>query len=586
MNEDPHENISNNFKIIDLSTSKSIQVIDEERNSKPEKTLRTFIEESRRKQKQNERLFWKIKKNCDKVFKKQVSSIKTIEGHLGRIAETIHGRGVGSLPSFTETNSRGLAHAITTRTLEQMPKYAKFMKDILTQRGRGQGVINKALADLGASISLMPYSMFLRLNLGELKPTRICIELADKSTQISRGIAENVIVKIDRLVFPVDFVVLDMKEDHKIPIILRRPFLATAHAMIDIFNKKISFKVGNETITFDIEKSMRFPPSDDDTCHSDLLLEVLAKHKSALAWKVTDIKVKAEIVKILDVGLIYAISNSPWVSLIHVVPKKGVTVVTNEDNEPVPTRTVNGWRVCINYRKLNDATRKDHFPLPFIDQMLERLSGNEYYSFLDGFSGYFQIPLAPEDQEKTTFTCPYGTFAYRRMPFGLCNAPATFQQCMTTIFHDTCQDFMEVFKDDFSIFGNSFDSCLNNLSMMQARCEETNIVLNWEKCHFMVKEGIVLGHKISKVGIEVDKAKGSENLAADHLSRLENPELEELDEDAIRGYFLDEHLMVINIKEAETDPWYADYVNFLVSNIVPQYLTFHLRKKFLADVKK
>ncbi|GJT62554.1 reverse transcriptase domain-containing protein [Tanacetum coccineum] len=101
--------------------------------------------------------------------------------------------------------------------------------------------------------------------------------------------------------------------------------------------------------------------------------------------------------------------------------------------------------------------------------MLERLSGNEYYCFLDGFSRYFQIPLVPEDQEKTTFTCPYGTFAYRRMPFRLCNAPTIFQRCMTSIFHDMCKDFMEVFMDDFSVLGNSFDSCLTNLSKMLAR---------------------------------------------------------------------------------------------------------------------
>ncbi|GJR91674.1 reverse transcriptase domain-containing protein [Tanacetum coccineum] len=105
-----------------------------------------------------------------------------------------------------------------------------------------------------------------------------------------------------------------------------------------------------------------------------------------------------------------------------------MTVVQNDDNELIPTRLVTGWRVCIDYRKLNDATRKDHFPLPFMDQMLERLAGNEFYCFLDGFSGYFQIPIDPQDQEKTTFTCPYGTFAYKRMPFGLCNAPGTFQR--------------------------------------------------------------------------------------------------------------------------------------------------------------
>ncbi|GKB56069.1 reverse transcriptase domain-containing protein [Tanacetum coccineum] len=139
--------------------------------------------------------------------------------------------------------------------------------------------------------------------------------------------------------------------------------------------------------------------------------------------------------------------------------------------------------------------------------MLERLSGNEYYCFLDGNSRYFQISLAPEDQEKTTFTFPYGTFAYRKMPFGLCNAPFTFQRCMMAIFHDMCKEFMDVFMDDFSVFENSFDSCITNLSKMLARCEETNLVLNWKKCHFMVKEGIVLGHKISKSGIEVDRAK-------------------------------------------------------------------------------
>ncbi|GKE37160.1 reverse transcriptase domain-containing protein [Tanacetum coccineum] len=127
-----------------------------------------------------------------------------------------------------------------------------------------------------------------------------------------------------------------------------------------------------------------------------------------------------------------------------------MTVVTNDENELVPTRLVTGWRVCIDYRKLNKATRKDHFPLPFMDQMLERLAGNEYYCFLDGFSGYFQIPIDLKYQEKTTFTCPYGTFAYHRIPFGLCNAPGTFQRCMMAIFHDMIEKIMEVFMDDFS----------------------------------------------------------------------------------------------------------------------------------------
>ncbi|GJW21936.1 reverse transcriptase domain-containing protein [Tanacetum coccineum] len=218
--------------------------------------------------------------------------------------------------------------------------------------------------------------------------------------------------------------------------------------------------------------------------------------------------IKKEVLKLLDAGTIYPISDSPWVSPVHCVPKKGgITVVANEENELILTRLVTRWRVCIDYRKLNEATRKDHFPLPFMDQMLERLAGNEFYCFLDGFLGYFQIPIDPQDQEKTTFTCPYGTFAYRRMPFGLCNAPGTFQRCMMAIFHDMIEKTMEVFMDDFSVFGDSFDSCLSNLEKMLKRCEDTNLVLNWEKCHFMCREGIVLGHKISKSGIEVDHAK-------------------------------------------------------------------------------
>ncbi|GKB61338.1 hypothetical protein Tco_0917524 [Tanacetum coccineum] len=191
------------------------------------------------------------------------------------------------------------------------------------------------------------------------------------------------------------------------------------------------------------------------------LIKVLKSRKQTIAWKLSDIKginpefyshkilmeedyeqavqhqrrvnpkihdvIKKEVEKLLDAGLIYPISDSPWVSPMHCVPKKGgMTVVTNDENKLVPTRLVTGWRVCIDYRKLNESTRKDHFPFPFMDQMLERLTGNEYYCFLDGFSGYFQIPIDLKDQEKTTFTCPYRTFAYRRMPFGLCNAPCTF----------------------------------------------------------------------------------------------------------------------------------------------------------------
>nr|GEU83516.1 DNA-directed DNA polymerase [Tanacetum cinerariifolium] len=242
------------------------------------------------------------------------------------------------------------------------------------------------------------------------------------------------------------------------------------------------------------------------------LIKVLKSHKRAIAWKLSNIQginlefcthkilmeedykpvvqhqrrvnpkihdvIKKEVEKLLDAGLIYPIFDSPWVSPVHCVPKKGgFTVVENEENKLIPTCLVAGWR------------------------------RTEYYCFLDGFSGYFQISIDPRDQEKTTFTCPYGTFAYRSMSFGLCNAPSMFQRCMLAIFHDMVEKMMEVFMDEFSVFGNSFENCLSRLDKMLQRCEDTNLCLNWEKNHFMVKEGIVLGHKISKNGIEVDKAK-------------------------------------------------------------------------------
>jgi hypothetical protein len=190
-----------------------------------------------------------------------------------------------------------------------------------------------------------------------------------------------------------------------------------------------------------------------------------------------------------------------------VVPKKcGITVIRKEKNELIPQRTITGWRMCIDYWKLNKATRKDHFPLPIIDEMLERLA-NHSFCYLDGYSGYHQIPIYPDDQSKTTFTCSYGTIAYRRMSFGLCNAPASFQRCMMVIFSDLIEKVMEVFIDDFSVYGKTFEDYLANLDKVLKWCQMAYLVLNWEKCHFMVREGIVLGHKISEKGIEVDMAK-------------------------------------------------------------------------------
>ncbi|GJW24759.1 reverse transcriptase domain-containing protein [Tanacetum coccineum] len=494
--------------------------------------------------------------------------------------------------------------------LAQMPKYAKMLKDLLTNKEKLLELANTplnencstvilkklpkklrdtarflipcefhglkscmALADLGVSINLMPFTIWKTLSLLELSTTRMTLELATRTIAIPADIAEDVFVQVGKFTFPADFVVVDYEVDPRIPLILGRPFLRTAHALVDVHGKKLTLRVRDEELVFNIESTLKHPQKDGDesinqidildtTCEdhfhevlnlinpmsgsitpssdlvdvslppsltpfgdSDFILEeidtFLASYDSispdfddgtfdmegdirlietllnndnptndlppSTELKSGEIKttkssiedppklelkdlppyleyaflegtsklpiiiakdlkkeekdqlisilmkddykpvvqqqrrvnpkihevIKEDVIKLLDAGLIYPISDSPWVSPVHVVPKKGsITMVTNENNELIPTRLVTGWRVYIGYRKLNDSTRKDHFPLPFMDQMLERLAGNEFYCFLDGFSGYFQIPIDPQDQEKTTFTCPYGTFAY------------------------------------------------------------------------------------------------------------------------------------------------------------------------------
>ncbi|GJS30274.1 reverse transcriptase domain-containing protein [Tanacetum coccineum] len=525
--------------------------------------------------------------------------------------------------------------------LVRMPNYGKFLKDLISNKHKIEQIFaaflsdessemiqnkvppkhgdpgsflipcnfNKAffcnaLADLGASINLMPYSLYAKLSLGTLKPTKMSVRLADRSFQYPVGIAENMLIEVGKFTFPVDFVILEMEEDRKIPLNLGRPFLHTADVVIRVKQKQLTLGVGIERIIFNINSALKHSYSNDDTCFSiDVIDEILEEdfdalldegsqilhsiegtileeklfaefdefiamatdentkneteevpkfekiiintdykiktsleepptdlelkslpdnleyHKQAFAWKTTDIPgicpsfCKHKIQLLDDKKPVVHKQRRLNPNMQEVVKKEIVklidTVVTNKNDELVPTRTVTGWRVCINYRKLNEATAKDHFPLPFMDQMLERLVGNKYFCFLDGFSGYFQIPIDPIDQEKTTFTCPFRTHAYRRMPFGLCNAPATFQRCMLAIFHDMIEESIKVFMDDFSVFGNSFDKCLNNLNNMLQRCKDAHLVLNWEKCHFMLKEGIVIGYKVSSAGHEVDKAKKS-----------------------------------------------------------------------------
>ena len=505
--------------------------------------------------------------------------------------------------------------------ISQMPLYAKFLKEILSKKRKiaEKGIVNltatcsaiiqqklptkmkdlgsftipcsigkyefkKALCDSGASINLMPLSVVQRLSLGELTPTAITLQMADRSMAQPKSILEDVLVKVKKFIFLVDFVIMQMDEDTQIPLLLGRPFLATGAALIDVHKGELTLRVGDEAVHFNINRSLEHPNVEAGSCmairnnshlndelnsdciiqhsineiemnfqylksfdcellpsnmfnkktvssinensqdeisskkqqtheqetsaegltlkelpsHSKFeflelekrkpviisaalteaekqkLLVILRKYKEEIAWSIEDLKgispsicmhkiflednaktciehqrrlnpvmkevVRKEVLKWLNASFIYAISDSSWVRPMHVVPKKGgFTVIRNEKNELIPTRTVTGRRVCIDYKKLNTATRKDHFPLPFIDQMLDRLAGHPHFCFLDGYSGYNQIDIAPEDQEKTTFTCPFGTFAFRRMPFGLCNAPGTFRRCMMFIFSDLAE---------------------------------------------------------------------------------------------------------------------------------------------------
>nr|GEV60989.1 reverse transcriptase domain-containing protein [Tanacetum cinerariifolium] len=572
-----------------------------------------------------------------------------------------------------------------------------------------------ALANLDASINLMPLSVWNNLSLPDLSPTCMNLELADRSISRLVRFAKDVFVKVGTFHFPADFVVIDFDVDPRVPLILERSFLKTGRALIDVFEGELTLRVGKEAITFNLDQTSRYLANYNDmtenridvidmACeeylqevlnfsnviasgnptpyydpivsttsltltpfrNSDFLLEevnvflaleddptslefdqshelkicedkfdkssideppevelkdlpphleyvflegndklsviiakdlsieektalitVLKSHKRAIAWKLSNIKgtdpefcthkilmeedfeptvqhqrrvnpkihnvIKIEVLKLLDDGLIYSISDSPWVILVHCVPKKGGFTVL--ENELIPTRLVTGWRVCIDYRKLNEATGKDHFPLPFMDQMLKRLARNQYYCFLDSFSGYFQISIDLKDQEKTTFTCPYETFAYCRMPFRLCNAP--------------------VFGSSFHPFGKDVEVDMP----FELMCDASDFVI-----------GAVLGQRQEKnfrtIHYAVIDTKGAEKQAADHLSRLENPHQNVVDPKEINESFPLETLNLVSSRGNSSTPWFAEFANYHAGNFVVKGMSSQQKNKFFKDVKR
>nr|GEX76035.1 reverse transcriptase domain-containing protein [Tanacetum cinerariifolium] len=360
-----------------------------------------------------------------------------------------------------------------------------------------------------------------------------------------------------------------------------------------------------------------------------VLIYPISDNPSAIAWKLTDIRgidpefrshkillkedfspkvqsqrrvnlkihdvIKKEVEKLLDAGLIYPISDSPWVSPVHYVPKKGgMTIIKNDENKLVPTRLVTDWRVCIDYRKLNEATRKDHFPLPFMDQMLERLAGNEYYCFLDGFSGYFQIPIDPKDQEKTTFTCPYGTFAYKRMPFGLCNAPRTFQRWQRVEKHfrpihyasktmNQAETNYTTTEKEMLAVVYAFEKFRSYLIMNKSIVYTNHLALKYlfakKDAKARLLRWILL---LQEFDFKVIDIKGAENYVADHLSRLENPYENVFDPKEINETFPLESLNKVAHQDPST-PWLADFANYHAGNFIIKGMTIQQKQKFFKD---
>ncbi|KAL4283519.1 hypothetical protein GQ457_16G018000 [Hibiscus cannabinus] len=401
--------------------------------------------------------------------------------------------------------------------LQQMPNFAKFLKNMVTRKKRieefettaatetclalmhnkvpakktdpGNFTINclighnyptKALCDPGASINLMPKSVFQKLGIEEAKPTTVMLQLADHSYVQPEGKIEDILVQVDKFIFHADFLILDCEANTDAPIILGRPFLATGRVLFDFGEEELIFRVDDQQI----KKTILRPKNRTSKIDDCWMIQNSTAHQLTCPDSNKDKGRKEE-----SSQTNLETEQPPKLELKQLPEQLKYAYLGNNETLPV-----------IISSKLQ--TDQEERLIATLRQHKEALG----WTIAD-IKGYNQIAIAPEDQSKTTFTCPYGTFSFRRMPFGLCNAPATFQRCMTTIFSDLNEDCLEIFMDDFSTFGEDFDNCLSNLEKVLKRCKETNLVLNWEKCHFMVDEGIVLGHKISSKGMEVDKAK-------------------------------------------------------------------------------
>ncbi|PIN08325.1 DNA-directed DNA polymerase [Handroanthus impetiginosus] len=479
--------------------------------------------------------------------------------------------------------------------LEQMPSYVKFMEDILSKKRHlgdyetnklppklkdpesftipctsGTHFLGKALCDLGASINLMPYLIYRTLGLGEAKPTSITLQLADRSLTYSKGVIEDIFVKVDKFIFPADFVVLDVEADSEIPIILGRPFLATGLTLIDVQKGEFTMRVQDQHITFNVFKAMKFP-NESDECFSVSLFDNLAENKLVAEQSLDPLEralldlldekneEDREVVKILDASKYF--KSRGVESLERIAPSKILKPSIEEpptfELKPLPShlcyaylcesdtlpiiissslsdlqvekllrvlrnhKGAIGWTIadikgispsfCMHKILLEDDQKPYVESQRRLNPIMKEVVKKEIIKWLDAgiiypisdSSWVNPIQCVPKKGGITVVPNIHNELIPTRTITGW--RISTFQRCMMAIFTDIVENFLEVFMDDYFVYGNSFDECQNNLSSVLKRCEDTNLVLNWEKCHFMVQEGIVLGHKVSNRGIEVDK---------------------------------------------------------------------------------
>ncbi|GJV83856.1 reverse transcriptase domain-containing protein [Tanacetum coccineum] len=471
------------------------------------------------------------------------------------------------------------------------------------------------LADLGASINLMPLSVWKTLSLPELSTTRMTLELATRTVAIPAGIAEDVFVQVGKFTFPADFVVVDYEVDLRVPPILGRPFLRTAHALVDVHGDKLTFNFLLEEIDAFLSLDDLIPPGiDDGTYNSEgdiLFLERLLNDDPTpdfppIPYPVCLIndakKIKSSIddppdldLKDLPSHLEYAFLEGT--SKLPIIIAKDLKREEKEQLLKVlkSHKRAIAWKISdIRGINPNFCTHK----ILMEDDFKPAVQHQRRTDFLAIFKSQLipktkKRPLSPVLMEHLLIDECLLAFA---MLLGHSKGKDNFHLSLWNIF-----------MDDFSVFGDSFSSCLSHLDTMLQWCEDTNLVLNWEKCHFMVKEGIVLGHKISKNGLEVDRAKvdviaklpppttvkgvrsflghaGSRESRGDHLSRLENPYQGDHVGMEINDNFLHESLSMISLNPKNKPSWFADIANYLVGNVPIKGMSSQQKKKFFKDI--